>query len=75
MNLMQEIKTYGAIGILSDEKRTSSYSVNQNSAEMFTARIMNIINPYIKYQITDGQFLVLQEKIKQLLFEYKKVQS
>ena len=71
MDSMNEID-YKNLKALSDTDRVSNHICRKTSIEDITAKIIHKLNPFIVPNISDGNYIRLQESIKNILIEYER---
>ena len=68
MNYISTLQQKGYIETLSN--RTEAVHAQKLTDDDFAARITSVFLPFIDRDITDGKFILLQEKIKEILREH-----
>lgn len=72
MTVEQRISTFGCVGVIENRGFAVSHQKPCKSPERYMAKIMSLFMPYVLPSVPEKDYFLLQEKLKNLLLEYKR---
>ena len=71
MTLEQRISDYGDV-LTAETYSEKPHKVSDQKSDLYTARIVNLVLPYIKESISESKFITMQEKLRAIVNECMK---
>ncbi len=71
MTLEKRISDYGYV-LTAENYSEKPHKVSDPKSDLYTARIVNLMLPYIKESISESKFITIQEKLRAIVNECMK---